>query len=265
MKFIHITDLHLTAPETALNGSNPVDRLNACLQDIENWHSDAAFCVLSGDLSEFSESCSYTWLKDRLAAFSIPCFLMIGNHDDRTIFLNVFPDQPKDSNGFVQHVHTSDGRVFIFLDTTKDGKNVHEGQLCPSRLIWLKNQLVQAGDKPCYLFMHHPPFNIGISYVDDIKLEEAEEFAQTLESGQNIQHVFFGHVHRMTYVNWRGTSFTSLPSLNHQIPLVSESVKGEYCTEPPAYGVVMVEPDQLTVHFNTFLQRDPLHQTKLHN
>lgn len=120
MKFIHITDLHLTAPESTLNGSNPVDRLNACLQDIEDWHPDSAFCVLSGDLSEFSEPSTYAWLKDRLAAFSLPCFLMIGNHDDRTVFQNVFFDHPIDTNGFVQHVHTSDDRVFIFLDTTKD-------------------------------------------------------------------------------------------------------------------------------------------------
>ena len=92
-------------------------------------------------------------------------------------------------------------------------------------------------------------------------LEEVEEFAAALKYGRNILHVFYGHVHRMTFVNWRGVPFTSLPSLNHQIPLNAASVQGEYCDEPPAYGVVQIEDDQLTVHFNTFLQRNPLHQT----
>ena len=85
--------------------------------------------------------------------------------------------------------------------------------------------------------------------------------AATIKYGQNIRHVFYGHVHRMTYVNWRGVPFTSLPSLNHQIPLNAGSVQGEFCDEPPAYGVVQIENDQLTVHFNTFLQRNSLHQT----
>lgn len=261
MKFIHLTDLHLTSPDTMLNGSDPVDRLDCCLRDIENWHHDAEFCVLSGDLAEFSEPDAYAWLQDRLNSFPIPCFLMIGNHDDRVVFQTIFPNHPKDAAGFVQHVHTTNDHVFIFLDTAKDGHNVDEGQMCPPRLAWLKEQLIAAGDKPCYLFMHHPPFDIGIPYTDDIKLVEIKEFAETLDSGRNIRHIFFGHVHRMTYVNWRGISFTSLPSLNHQIPLNAASVEGEYCNEPPAYGVVLVEPDQLTVHFNTFLQRDPLHQT----
>ena len=65
----------------------------------------------------------------------------------------------------------------------------------------------------------------------------------------------------MTFVNWNGTAFTSLPSLNHQIPLNAVSVDGEYCDEPPAYGVVMIKDDQLTVHFNTFLTRNPSSQT----
>lgn len=261
MKFIHLTDLHLTTPGTALNGGNPSDRLDVCLRDIESWHSDAEFCVLSGDLSEFSEPEAYNWLRDRLKSFPIPCFLMIGNHDDRNVFQSAFPNHAKDFSGFVQHVHTTGDQVFIFLDTVKDGKDVHEGQMCPDRLSWLKEQLISAGDKPCYLFMHHPPFDIGIPYVDNIKLVETKEFAATLENGRNIRHIFFGHVHRMTYVNWRGISFTSLPSLNHQIPLIAASVDGEFCNEPPAYSVVLVEPEQLTVHFNTFLQRDPLYQT----
>ena len=121
--------------------------------------------------------------------------------------------------------------------------------------------MIDAGDKPTYVFIHHPPFDIGIPWVDELKLTEVEDFAQALNHARNIKHVFFGHVHRMTYVNWRGIPFTSLPSLNHQAALNPASVDGDFCDEAPAYGVVQIEPDQLTVHFNTFLQRNPLHQT----
>ena len=261
MKFIHITDIHLVGDVGALNGMVPSARLDACLNDVVQWHSDASFCVISGDLAEFAELNAYQSLKMMLRSFPLPCFLMIGNHDNRTVFQSAFPKHPRDPNGFVQHRFEKNGCVFLFLDTKKEGLGVHKGQLCADRLDWLKQQLIQAKDKPTFLFLHHPPFDIGVPYVDKIRLQDVEEFAAALKYGRNIRHVFYGHVHRMTFVNWRGVPFTSLPSLNHQIPLNAASVQVEYCDEPPAYGVVQIEDDQLTVHFNTFLQRNPLHQT----
>jgi len=261
MKFIHISDIHLVPEGSVLNGGIPSDRFEACLQDIERHHKDAEFCVISGDLTEFAEPEAYAYLARRLARFPLPVFLMIGNHDTRETFLRAFPGHPVDEAGFIQYRHQTEAGVFLFLDTTRDGIDVHEGQLCALRLNWLRAQLEAAGDKPVYVFMHHPPFDLGIPYVDEIKLVEADAFAEVAGRALNLRHVFYGHVHRMTYVNWHGIPFTSLPSLNHQIPLVAASVEGEFCDEPPAYAVITLAPEQMTVHFNTFLQRNPLHQT----
>ena len=63
MKFIHISDIHLVSKESPLNGSIPSKRLEKCLDDILKWHSDAEFCVISGDLSEFAEKKAYQSLK----------------------------------------------------------------------------------------------------------------------------------------------------------------------------------------------------------
>ena len=261
MKFIHITDIHLVGKGSTLHEISPQARLKSCLEDITKWHSDAAFCVISGDLAEFGDEQAYLELKEQLSSFSMPCFLLVGNHDDRTVFQSVFKDYPKDPNGFVQHRHEVDNKVFLFLDTNKDGHGVHEGQLCSKRLAWLKAQLIEAQEKPTYIFLHHPPFEIGISYVDHIKLVEVEAFAETIAIAKNLRHIFYGHVHRMTYVNWRGISFTSLCSLSHHIPLNPNSTESPFCDEAPAYGVVETTNDQLTINFNTFLQRNVLMET----
>ena len=212
-------------------------------------------------MSEFAEKGAYQSLKKKLLEFQIPCFLMIGNHDDRDLFQSVFTNNPCDENKFVQSSFETDEGVFIFLDTKKHGKNVHDGELCENRLDWLKKQLINSGNKPTYLFMHHPPFDIGIPYMDNIRLFGSDQFLSTLSHGKNIQHIFYGHVHRLTFVKWHGYTFSSLTSLNHQSPLVGESVQCEFCDEPPAYGVVLIDEDQLTIHFNNFLDRKPLHQT----
>lgn len=258
MKFIHITDIHFVDEGMQLHGGDPSVRFAACLDDIAKWHSDAEFCVISGDLVEFGTAESYQLLKSHLEAFPLPCHLMVGNHDNRTALRSIFHDRPLGDGAFVQHRVDAEAGCFLFLDTKKDGPNEHAGQLCPERLAWLKDQLIDAGDRPCYLFMHHPPFKVGIPYVDDIGLLEADAFFETLRFGRNIRHAFFGHIHRMTYVNWRGIPFTSLPSMNHQLPLNPDSVEYDFCDEPPAYGVVLIENDQLTMHFNPFLHRNPL-------
>ncbi|EBA14323.1 Ser/Thr protein phosphatase family protein [Roseobacter sp. SK209-2-6] len=225
------------------------------MEDIASWQSDAAFCVISGDLADEGDPQAYRWLRDKLLDFPLPCFLMLGNHDVRGNFLDVFTDHPRDASGFVQHSHNAAEAKFLFLDTLTGGPDTHDGELCRDRLDWLEAELEQAGESPVYLFLHHPPFDIGIPYVDEIKLRDPDALHRALKVGKNIRHIFFGHVHRMTYVNWRGYSFTSLPSTNHQIPLVPDRAGSEYSVEPLAYGVVQIAEDQFTVHFDAYLDR----------
>ena len=58
MKFVHLTDLHLVPPTQKLWGLDPFARLELCLGDIEKYHGDAAFCAISGDLTERGKSCN---------------------------------------------------------------------------------------------------------------------------------------------------------------------------------------------------------------
>ena len=255
MKIIHITDFHLVAPGETLWGLDPHARASACLDDIARWHGDADFCVISGDLTNQGDESAYDWLKERLKNFPLKTFLMVGNHDTREGFRQAFPETQKDENGFVQYAHKSDQGVFLFLDTLKGP--VSEGEYCAARRGWLAGQLKAAADEPVWIFMHHPPFDIGIPYMDRIKLEEPEAFADIVEAHANIRHIFFGHVHRAAFIHWRGIPCTCLPGTNHQIPLNRESVGTPYSVEPPMYGVVLIEDDKTIVHFEPCLDRAP--------
>ena len=102
-KIIQITDPHLSRPGYALRGLNPYKRLEAALQDIAAFHNDAKACIISGDLTDSSSPEALLWLKGSLADFPIPTHLMIGNHDVRSVFFDVFQTYPKDENGFLQY------------------------------------------------------------------------------------------------------------------------------------------------------------------
>ncbi|MGE0005565.1 MAG: phosphodiesterase [Parvibaculaceae bacterium] len=255
MKFIHVSDLHLVPKGDRLWGLDPFARLDACLADIARFHGDAAFVVISGDLTERGDVLAYRQLKARLADFPLETHVMLGNHDDRAHFLSVFAEGPRDGNGFVQDAVTRQGARFLFLDTLK-GPPSSAGLYCPRRTAWLRSELAAAGKLPLYLFMHHPPFAIAHDLMDLIMLDDAEDFLALLD-GHAVRHIFFGHAHRPISGQFRGMSFSAPPSLVHQLPLVSDSVATVYSDEPAMYAVVHAASDKIVVHMDAFLNRRP--------
>ena len=250
MKFIHITDLHLTAPGEKLWGLDPHARVAAAFADIAAHHADAERIIITGDLAESGQASAYRALQVMLSRLPMPANLMLGNHDEREAYFSVFGG-PKDTAGFAQHsLETQAGR-FLFLDTLK-GPPSSAGLYCQARRDWLSAELAKGG--PCWLFLHHPPFKIGHPLMDLIPLEDGEGFHDLLK-GHDIRHMFFGHAHRMLSGQWRGIPFSALPSLNHQLPLVGGSVATVYSDEPPLYSVVMIEDDRTLVHSDAFLNR----------
>ena len=254
MKLIHLTDLHLSAPGEPVWGIDPHGRAERVLEDIAQQHADAAFCVISGDLANDRDPRAYRWLAQRLSAFPLRTVLMTGNHDDRATMRNELPGLMDDGNGFVQgKLETQEG-VFLFLDTLNDPA-VTSGEYCAVRREWLRAKLDEARGRPVRIFMHHPPFDIGLPRMDRIKLAEPEAFAALLE-GHDIRHIFFGHVHRPVYVGWRGIPCTALPGTAHQIPLREAS--GAFTLEPAMYAVVLIEGEQTVVNMDAPLDRHPV-------
>ena len=172
---------------------------------------------------------------------------MLGNHDRRAAFYEVFPDAPRDDNGFVQFQLETEAGRFICLDTLDEGRP--EGLYCEQRRQWLSQRLREAGSDPVYLFMHHPPFDIGIPCLDNIKLDDIESFADLLQESAGIRHLFFGHVHRPVSGSWRGIPFSALPGTNHQVAADFVTVTPVvYELGPSAYGVVNLDDGQTIVN-----------------
>lgn len=258
MKIIHITDLHLVPPGELLWGLDPLARFDAALADIATHHADADFCVITGDLAERGEVAAYEALRARLKSFPIETHLLLGNHDDRENYLLVFGGA--DAAGHVQKAMARNGAQFLFLDTLK-GPPSSAGLYDAPRRAWLESALAAAKGAPVYLFMHHPPFDIGHALMDLIKLVDAEAFAGLLQ-GHDVRHIFFGHAHRTISGQWRGIAFSALPSLNHQLPLVGGAVETVYSDEPPMYAAVLIEDGMTVVHSDAYLHRRPAQMHK---
>lgn len=253
-KFVQVTDTHLVPAGRRIYGLDPLARLDACVADINAHHGDAAFCVVTGDLVDRGESRAYEALRRALDRLVLPRHLLIGNHDDRRRFRAAFPETPCDGHGFVQSAVRTPVGDFLFLDTHEPGTRA--GRYCARRREWLADRLAEASGRPVFLFMHHPPFAIGLPSLDNIALEDPGPFAETLARHDDVRHLFLGHLHRPVSGSWRGIPFSALRGTGHQVRFDWTTVDPvPKSLEPPAYAVVLIEDGLTIVHFHDYLDR----------
>lgn len=246
MKVILVSDLHLVAPGVHLFGLDPLQQLERCIAAINTDHGDADLVIFAGDLTNDGEASAYAALAERLAGLAVPYRLMMGNHDDRERFGAAFPDAP-DVDGFFQTAIDIGKTRLILTDTLWPGKV--DGLLCEGRLAWLDGQLADAGE--VLLFMHHPPFAIGIEALDACRLSNPQDLLEIIRRHGNVRHIFAGHVHRQSQGDWHGIPFTTVRGTSHQSAL---KFKGphEISFEAPAFSIILANSDTLVVHAQEF-------------
>ena len=258
MKLIHITDTHLVAPGLKLYGLDPRARLDAAIADINKHHADAEVAVVTGDLTHWGEVEAYRNFLHSMRALQVPYVVLVGNHDRRAACLGELSAAPRDGNGFVQGWRDTPRGRLLFLDTLDEAS--HAGQLCARRLAWLAHALQETPrDRPVYLFMHHPPFEVGVHQMDRIALAERAAFAEAIKPHRDrIRHLFFGHVHRPISGSWMGIPFSTLRGTNHQV-WFDLSPDGPHLAshEPPAYAVVLIGEETVVVHTHDYLDQSP--------
>jgi 3',5'-cyclic-AMP phosphodiesterase len=244
VKLIHVTDLHLCSPGQRVAGLDPTASLASAIDDINHNHPDADLVVFTGDLSDDGSEASYRALEAEIDRLVPPVRLLLGNHDDRTAFRSVFASAPSD-DGFVQSfMDTSLGRL-VFLDTLDEG--AVGGRLCARRLAWLDRRLEETS-RSVIVFMHHPPFDIGMPTLDGCKLADPDTFADVVRRRGNVRAIAAGHVHRLCSGVWNGIAFSTGRSTNHQTAPLFGATDFALSAEKAAYNVMLVSPSSLVVH-----------------
>lgn len=197
-------------------GHDPRVRLQAAVEHINRHHNTCDYCIISGDMVNRGSVDDYTAVAKLLGALTVPFLPMVGNHDDRQLFRSVFSLPKTCMENFVQYtVETTDG-VIVCLDTLKAGSD--EGAFCVQRQSWLRTVLKQAGAKPVYIFMHHPPMALGLPMQDGENLKDGAAFLQILADFSNVKYLFIGHVHRPITGTIKGIPFATMRSILYQAP-----------------------------------------------
>lgn len=239
MLIAQLTDTHLRAEGQLLyDRLDTAAYLEQAVAHVLKLDPRPDVAILSGDLVEGGSPEEYARLRRLLAPLPMPVYVIPGNHDARDALRAAFSDKSYfPASGFLQYAVDDGSLRLIALDTLVEGKPF--GELCAERLAWLDARLTES-DKPTLLFMHHPPFDTGISAFDGAKLNVgAERFAEIVRRHPHVERVTCGHVHRSIQVRWAGTVASTAPSTAHQATLD---------LHPGAPLSMMMEPPAIALH-----------------
>jgi 3',5'-cyclic-AMP phosphodiesterase len=248
LTFIQITDPHLLPGGRSLYGTSPRDRLADAVDLVNTRFANAELVLVTGDLANRGEAGSYDTLREVLAPLETPAHLMLGNHDDRALFRAAFPNTPVIEGGYVQFVLDVEGARVLCVDSLSDIPDDHGGQLCATRLSWLQDQIsATPTDRALIVACHHPPFDLGMPYLDASRLSDAEGFFEVL-APRKPDMMLFGHVHRPISGAWRGIPFHIQRAVNHQVGLQFEKTEHVLFTDEPGdIGIIRVTQDGVQV------------------
>jgi len=229
--------------------------LAAALDYLETIAPKVDAVVATGDLTDNGRPEQYAILRDLLRRCTAPVYLIPGNHDERQPLVDAFPDHaylPRDG-GPLQYAIEDHPVRLVGVDTTIPGR--HDAALDPDELDWLDETLAARPETPTLVFMHHPPFDTGVWWMDCMGLPDADRhaFEQTVRRHPQVQRVVSGHIHRPVQTTWGETTVSVAPSTAHQVALDIEPLGTMRLTaEPPMVTLLDWTAERVLMHTTAF-------------
>lgn len=205
IRFVHITDLHISAPEPADPGlaSDTTATLRTVRGLIEAMDPAPAFVIASGDLTNHGDAASFRALKGLMEGFAVPVLWALGNHDSRPGYWAGMEGRAENLDVPLDHEAVIGGAHVIVLDTSRKGRI--GGDLDDGQFAFLDAALAREPGLPKLVVMHHAP-----ALDRDAAWEwEGLSFAATdrlaaMLPGRGVQGIFSGHIHMDRFSHWHG-------------------------------------------------------------
>jgi 3',5'-cyclic-AMP phosphodiesterase len=245
-----LTDLHVTTPDArSLGGADSVARAQAAARWLKGLDTPPDLVLFTGDNVQRGEPAEYAAFMAVFADLPFPARILPGNHDDRAALRAAAPPGWVPADGeFLHQAFEADGLGFILLDSLNPG--TVGGVLCDARLDWLAARLAERRGAPTLIALHHPPFDSGITGLDDHDLKGRDRLAEIVAAHSGVVGVICGHLHRTVTRAWAGTMALAAPSAGRQFALsLVPGAPAAWSDDPPAAALHRRQPgESLTAH-----------------
>ena len=245
MLIAQVSDFHITATGTAYGQAPTTESLARAVDHLNAMAPAPDVVIITGDVADAGEPEAYAAAAAELGRLDAPFLMVPGNHDQRDRMAEAFPGNPclrsRGEDGRIRFVNDDYDLRLVGLDTLMPGH--HGGGLDTGTLDWLAGVLRDG--KPSVLFMHHPPFPVGIHSMDSELFVMAEAFESVVRGAPNVLRVCCGHMHRPVLRAFGGTTACISPALGMQLDL---NLTGQGPT------LFMMEPMGMALHLYDSLE-----------
>lgn len=230
MRFVLMGDFHYSRME---NGTEEMlearERVYSHMLD-KFVELDADFHISLGDLTHegYPEELGYVF--NRIGNSGRRFIHVLGNHDaysmPKTDILTITGQQR-------YQVIDMEEAMLIFLDTTKEmNRDDWGGEMDAEQLEWLQSQLEQSGDKPVFVFAHHPVYGTTArSTIEKLSIHPDIAMKDVLNKKKGSGFFFCGHNHVNSIVQQDGWHY----------------IQTAACLDIPAFRVVELKDGKVEI------------------
>ena len=240
-RILQLSDLHPFAdPDERLYGIPTRELLEDVLAHVQESGVRPDHVVVTGDHTHDELPETYAAVRDLLEPFLDRLWLLPGNHDDRAVLRAAFDDRiPLDGADRITFSFRAGDWLCLGLDTHVPG--AVSGRIGADQVEWIRGQLDEHRPPAAVLFMHHPPVELGLEWLDRIGLEDAELLQDLLDEEPRIRLVCCGHVHHESSNRVGAAEIVTVPSTGLQFSPTGDVA--EFVTAPPGYRLIELGDD----------------------
>jgi len=203
--------------------------------------------VISGDLVDDGWRQGYRLIAESLQSLDCPVHLLPGNGDDVLLMRSELAAVGTwtAATGPMHFRAAANGLTLCGIDVTVAGESYGD---VLSHLPWLMSTLSDV-TTPVLLFMHQPPFRIGIEALDQVRCKNDGALLSNLEAMDRPPlGILCGHVHRPVSGRLGSIPVQTCGSLCPSNPLLLDSRADLPVVDAPSFLVHDVSDGRLLSH-----------------
>ena len=236
VRVLQVTDPHLFADaESSLRGTVTHATLTRVLAAIraDTWSADLV--AMTGDLIQDDSREAYDRFCELMNSLQLPVYCVPGNHDVRDLMRDAVSQPPF---YYCDSLHTGNWLI-TGIDSCID--NDAGGRVSDDEMARLEKILDTTTADHVLICLHHPPLPVGCKWLDQVGLQNGQEFLSLISRTGKVRAAIFGHVHQEFFAERDSIKIIGTPATCRQFMPASDEFALD--DNPPAYRRIELHPD----------------------
>ncbi len=191
--------------------------------------------AMTGDLIQDGSHAAYHRFCDLMAVLNLPVYCVPGNHDVREFMRDAVSQAPFH---YCESVLIKNWLI-IGIDSCIDGNA--GGRVDDIEMERLAKSLADTSAEHVMICLHHPPLPVGSQWLDEVGLNNGDEFLRMITQSGNVRLAIFGHVHQAFEAEYESVRIIGTPSTCRQFMVASDAFALD--DNPPAYRRISLGAD----------------------